>query len=190
MSDIYFDIIRRANSTAYVYGDLVAPATPDDHVYECTDPGTTGGSPPVFNTSPTGATTVDGGVIWTERNPVGIIFAGALTFTSQPKYGDYRRTRKYFQPVNFSAGGDPYVYDKGLAARNNRSLTFTEMLSANLTSLLNFIEIVRGAKFAFNFYDEAGSAHKSIILNPDDIASAAERYGVENGPTLELYLYD
>jgi hypothetical protein len=185
---MYFDIIRRANSTLYAYMDLIAPATLNGHVYMCTTPGTSGSSPPTFNTA-AGSTTSDGAVVWTECNPLGITYAAVCMFTPNPKYGDYRRGKKYVQPKRYSAGGDIYVYDKGLTARDTRTIKLTQLLPADLTKLLDFIEIVRGAKYAFNFYDETDVAHRALILNPDDISSEPERFNAETGPELELYLF-
>lgn len=187
MSDICFDIIRRANSTAYQYGDLVAPATPNGHVYECTTAGTSDSSPPTFNTG-AGSATTDGSVVWTERNPSGITVTLPCTFSANPRYGEYKRKKKYAQPMSWSECGDLYVYDKGLTARSTRELTFSNMLTVDLGKLNDFIDIVRGAKFAFNFYDEVGTAHKSVILNPDEITSAPVAYGFEGEITLEVLL--
>lgn len=185
MGNIYFDIIRRANNTAYLYGDLIAPAGGNSHVYKCTTPGTSGSSPPTFNTG-AGSTTNDGAVVWIECNPSGISYSAALQFTRGPKYGDYRRKKQYIQPIDYSDGGDIYSYDKGLSARNTREIIFQRMLTEDLAKLLEFIEIIRGAKYAFNFYDENGAEHKSLLINPDDITSASVAYGMEGEITLEL----
>lgn len=187
MSAICLDIIRRENAVEYRYGDLVAPHEANGHVYECTAAGVSGPSEPSFSTDP-GSTTADGTVVWTERSPSGIMFHEPIVFGHNPRYGEYRRKRKYAQPVSYSEGGDVYVYDKGLSARNTREITFSVMLSADLKNLLDFIEIVRGAKFAFNFHDEEGTVHKAIILNPDEITSAPVSYNFEGDITLELYL--
>ena len=185
MENIYLDIIRRANDTAYLYGDLIAPVGGNDHVYKCTMPGTSGSSPPTFNTGE-GSTTDDGAVVWTEYNPSGISYSTALQFIHGPRYGDYKRKKQYIQPIDYSDGDDIYIYDKGLSARNTREITFQRMITADLTRLLEFIEIVRGAKFAFNFYDENGTEHKALLINPDDITSAPVAYGIEGEITLEL----
>ena len=61
------DVIKstRLNTTGYVLDDLIILNTPDGHVYKCTTAGTSAGSEPTFDTG-SGATTVDGGVVWTE----------------------------------------------------------------------------------------------------------------------------
>ncbi|HOW54127.1 MAG TPA: hypothetical protein PLR60_05660 [Syntrophorhabdaceae bacterium] len=187
MSAICFDIARRESAVEYRYGDPAAPLEANGHVYECTTAGVSGPSEPSFNTG-SGSTTADGTVVWTERNPSGIMFNEPIVFGHNPRYGEYRRKRKYAQPVSYSEGGDVYVYDKGSSARNTREITFSVMLSTDLKNLLDFIEIVRGAKFAFNFHDEEGTVHKTIILNPDEITSAPVSYGFEGDITLELYL--
>src|ERR1035437_645170 len=97
-SRIYFDLIRRANGTPYLYGDLVAPATLNNHVYLCTVAGTSAGSPPTFGTGAGGATT-DGGVTWTEYNPTGLTYSAAVTFTKNPQWGNIEKEIKYVQPM-------------------------------------------------------------------------------------------
>lgn len=171
-----------ASGYTYEIDDLVCG---NGHVYKCTTPGTSGSSPPVFNIG-VGSTTEDGTVIWTECNPSGIYYSAALQFIRGPRYGDYKRKKQYIQPIDYSDGDDIYVYDKGLSARNTREITFQRMITADLTRLLEFIEIVRGAKFAFNFYDENGVEHKTLLINPDDITSAPVAYGMEGEITLEL----
>lgn len=65
----------RANSTTYVLGTFVRVETDplttgsyreEERIYECTTAGTSGSSPPVFDTT-IGATTADGTVVWTAR---------------------------------------------------------------------------------------------------------------------------
>lgn len=51
-----------ATTTAYVVGDFVQPATPNDHWYMCTVAGTSGGSAPTWPTD--GSTVSDGTVTW------------------------------------------------------------------------------------------------------------------------------
>jgi hypothetical protein len=53
----------RANTTAYVQGDVREPATPNGFVYICTVAGTSGGSAPTFPTT-LGSTVTDGTVTW------------------------------------------------------------------------------------------------------------------------------
>jgi hypothetical protein len=61
-----FTIAARANTTGYVYGNLIVVS---NVIYMCTAPGTSAGSPPSFN--PTrGVTTIDGSVTWTSMGSV------------------------------------------------------------------------------------------------------------------------
>ncbi len=55
----------RANTTAYVLGDVVRPATPNGHLYRCIVAGTSGGAPPTFPTV-SQQTVADGSVTWAE----------------------------------------------------------------------------------------------------------------------------
>jgi hypothetical protein len=54
---------QRANSTAYVAGDVVRPATGNGLLYMATTSGTTGGTVPTYPTV-LGQTVADGGVTW------------------------------------------------------------------------------------------------------------------------------
>jgi hypothetical protein len=54
---------QRANSTAYVAGDVIRPATGNGLLYMATTSGTTGGSIPTYPTV-LGQTVADGGVTW------------------------------------------------------------------------------------------------------------------------------
>lgn len=53
----------RANSTAYTYGQLVIPASPNGYLYRCVSAGTSGGSAPSYPTT-VGQTVTDSGVTW------------------------------------------------------------------------------------------------------------------------------
>ena len=55
----------RANTTAYVEGDVVRPATPNAHLYRCIIAGTSAAAPPTFPTV-SGNTVADGTVTWAE----------------------------------------------------------------------------------------------------------------------------
>lgn len=54
---------QRANTTAYVLGQVVRPATGNGFLYRCSAAGTSAGSPPTFNTVIGGSTT-DNTVTW------------------------------------------------------------------------------------------------------------------------------
>ena len=54
-------------STSYSVGDVVRPTTRNGYSYECTTGGTSGGTEPIWGTTP-GGTTSDGTVVWTCRN--------------------------------------------------------------------------------------------------------------------------
>ena len=54
----------RANTTAYVVGQIVRPATGNGYLYQCSTAGTSGGSVPTYPTG-IGQTVSDGTVTWT-----------------------------------------------------------------------------------------------------------------------------
>lgn len=58
----------RANTTAYVVGDAVIPATPNLHWYMAVAAGTSSGTPPTYPTN--GGTVVDGGVTWRDMGTI------------------------------------------------------------------------------------------------------------------------
>jgi hypothetical protein len=185
MSNISFNIIERRSSTLYKYGDLAAPADLNGHVYKCTTPGTSAPSPPTFGTG-SGSLTTDGTVVWTEYNPADTMYEGPLTF--QPAYGNYRRRRQYVQSIAWSAGGDPFVYDRGLPSIKRRELSWPDIPAADFARLLDFIELTRGAKFSFLFSDEDGAVHETVLLNANDIMSAPVAHGFEGQISIELLL--
>jgi hypothetical protein len=155
------------------------------YVYMCSDPGISAATTPEFDRTP-GSMTTDGGVIWTQCTPAGMRYQNPCTFDANPRYGDYRRGKKYFQPMDKADGGDLYVYDKGLAAENTRSISWEKILPDDLTRLLEFIEMVRGAAYPFNFYDETGVVHQVRITNPTEIKSAPVSFNFEGGIAVEL----
>lgn len=55
----------RANSTAYVVGDIVRPAAGNGHLYRCIVAGTSSGTPPTYPTV-SGQTVADNTVTWAE----------------------------------------------------------------------------------------------------------------------------
>jgi hypothetical protein len=166
-SVIYFDLVRRANGTQYNYGDLVAPAALNGHIYLCTTAGISAGAPPSFNTG-AASTTTDGAAVWTEYNPAGLTYSATVTPAHNPKWGNILDEIKYYQPVDYSNGGDLYCYDKGVS-RETQSLTYEYLLSAERTALYNLIALVRGSRYAFMYYDTAGTGYKVQLLNTASI---------------------
>ncbi len=77
--------------TAYVAGSFVQPTTLNGHCYKCTSPGTTAAAEPAWPTG-AGATVTDGGVTWTESNPVETACDGNGVFflNSHTSAGDIR----------------------------------------------------------------------------------------------------
>ncbi len=103
----------RANTTAYSLGDRVYAATFDGNIYECISAGTTGGSPPTFNTA-LGDSTTDGSVTWmtlkpgVPKRPIYVaLFTTAITDTgvgaSEVSGGSYARVAVPPSDANWSA---------------------------------------------------------------------------------------
>lgn len=59
--------------TPYGLGAVIVPATANGFLYRCTTPGTSGGTPPTWNTA-AGSTTIDGSVEWTQFGATGVSF--------------------------------------------------------------------------------------------------------------------
>lgn len=73
----------RANSTAYVVGDVVRPATPNGFLYVCIVAGTSHSSPPTFGTVPLRETAEGGGtVVW-----VNVGKGISVVDSADPSYG-------------------------------------------------------------------------------------------------------
>jgi len=187
MADILFDIIEYATGAAWSYGDLVSPASPNGKVYMCSAGGVSGTAAPAFSTV-AGSTVADGGVEWTEYTPAGTTYATSLTFTRQPKPGGYTRHKQYLQPKAYSEGGDVYIYDKGLEAKETRNISINTPSTTEHTNINNFIGLVRGSRFKFIFSDESGATHRAIITNADDIVSSPLMIGYESDIDIELLL--
>lgn len=68
--------VQRANTTAYVAGDVVRPAAGNGFLYRATTTGTSGGAPPAFPTN-IGDTVADGGTIWECYGRAIIVFSAA-----------------------------------------------------------------------------------------------------------------
>jgi len=188
MADIFFDIIEYATGAAWSYGDLVSPRTPNGKVYMCTVGGTSGTAAPTFSTV-AGSTLTDGEVEWTEYTPANSTYSTSLTFAKQPKAnGGYVRHKQYLQPISYSEGGNPYVYDKGLVAREIRNISINTPSTTTLTNLTNFLSLIRGSRFKFHFSDESGSTHQAIITNANDIVTSPIMPGYEDDIEIELLL--
>ena len=99
---------------------------------------------------------------------------GSVEFQRNPSVTnkDYQRKWQYLQPQDFADGGDVYIYDKGIAAKNYITLNFRNNPKSDYTNLMTFLGIVVGSKYNFTFTDFDGTAYTARIINSDDIQSA------------------
>lgn len=105
---------------------------------------------------------------------------GSVEFSRNPSRGDHSRVTKYKQPLDYSDGGDPYIYDKGIAAEGLRELHWRNIAALDLTNFMTFLGIVVGAKYNFTFTDSDGTTATARIINADDIVSAPVAPGRES----------
>lgn len=68
--------VSRANTTAYVVGDVVRPASANGFIYRCVVAGTSAGSPPTFSTV-MGQVTADNTVTWETYGIAIVVFTAA-----------------------------------------------------------------------------------------------------------------
>lgn len=79
----------RANTTAYVAGQVVRPATGNGYLYKCITAGTSGGSVPTYPTT-YGGTVTDGSVVWEC-----IAQGGVVLDAVDPSWGSSTITARY-----------------------------------------------------------------------------------------------
>jgi hypothetical protein len=175
VADTGFGVAARANTTAYVVGDVRRAATDNGFYYVCTTAGTSAGAPPTF-VAEVGATTTDGGVTWTCRYPQAtmqsasnavatkgwnVCASGGLVIRHNQTAGNARVTAM----VNITTtalvlyeDGVPVVsYTLATAANDKLS-----KLAALIASNTNW-----QAKVCDNtYYDVAGSTYGSIAAGP------------------------
>ncbi len=69
-----------------------------------------------------------------------------------PKYGGgYARSKKRFQPKDFSDGGDLYSYSRG--DKEGRTLEWSMLPDADMTTLLTFLAAMKGGRYKFTITD-------------------------------------
>ena len=76
------------------------------------------------------------------------------------------------QPKDLADGGDMYIYDKGIAAKDYISLDFRNNSKSDYTNLMTFIGVVVGSKYNFTFTDFDGTTRTARIMNSNDLKSA------------------
>lgn len=98
---------------------------------------------------------------------------GSVEFTRNPSISGrgLQRKKKYFQPIDYSDGGDVYIYDKGIA-KDYETLTWNNNAKSDYTNLMIFVGVVVGAKYNFTYTDSDGGIHTARIINGNDLQSA------------------
>ncbi len=98
---------------------------------------------------------------------------GSVEFSRNPSAisRDYTRKRQYFQPKDFSDGGDLYIYDKGVA-KNFIDLNWSNIPKTDYNNFITFLGVVVGSKYNFTFTDFDATTHAARIINSDNIQSA------------------
>jgi len=95
----------------------------------------------------------------------------SVEFSRNPSRGDYQRTRKYLQPMDYADGGDVYIYNKGLA-KNIIELDWRNIPKADYDAFKAFLDVVNGSQYNFIFTDVDAVMYTARIINPDDMRSA------------------
>lgn len=96
---------------------------------------------------------------------------GSVQFSRNPSRGDYQRSQKYLQPMDYADGGDVYIYNKGIK-RKIIDLTWRNIPKADYDAFMTFSDVVNGSQYNFIFTDTDSSTYTARILNADDIRSA------------------
>ena len=98
---------------------------------------------------------------------------GSVEFTRNPSITGrgLPRKKKYFQPIDYSDGGDVYIYNKGIT-KDFVTLTWNNNAKTDYTNLMTFIGVVVGAKYNFTYYDSDGLTHTARIINSDNLQSS------------------
>lgn len=100
---------------------------------------------------------------------------GSVTFSRDPDISGYKRKTQYFQPKDFSAGGDFYIYQKTSDPKKFRTLVFSDISTEDLSNFTSFLENVAvGSLNAFIFTDRDGSSYIARIWNSENIESSPQ----------------
>jgi hypothetical protein len=108
------------------------------------------------------------------------------TFSRDPAVGDVVAKHSYKNPRARSVGGVPYVYDKDIV-KEVHQLSWSRMKSADLTSLLTFLDVVDGGANAFDYTDVSGTKRPAFIWNANEIRSVPAWHMTE-GVVIEVLI--
>ena len=105
---------------------------------------------------------------------------GSVEFSRNPSiHQGLQRHRKYFQPKDFSDGGDIYVYDKGIV-KNFISFSWQNIPTSDYNNFMTFLGVIVGSKYNFTYIASDGTTATARIMNADDIQSAPVATGRES----------
>lgn len=115
---------------------------------------------------------------------------GSVEFSRNPSIvnRNMQRKIKYLQPKDFSDGGDLYIYDKGIAAKNFITLAWSNIPKTDYNNFKTFLGVVVGSKYNFTFTDSDGTTYTARIYNAEDIQSAPVMTDRESLASVELLI--
>lgn len=116
---------QRANSTAYLLGDTVRPATGNGFLFQCVVAGTSGGSIPTYNTT-VGGTTTDGSVTWLNIGSAVVYFD-----FDNPEWGPSVTFTGITQYVMYNSTDDQLIAYFEIPSTSSTNSTFTIVIPAN-----------------------------------------------------------
>ncbi len=113
--------------------------------------------------------------------------ATVFTCTHAPAMGASPTIRKWMSPSIRSAGGNTFVYGKGIV-QDILTLTWANMLPTDLANLLSFFTTVDGSANSFEFTDAAGEFYPVYFWGPSKLFWSPMEL-MERDISIELLVY-
>lgn len=88
--------------------------------------------------------------------------SASWTPSRNPKYDGYAQTEEHYQPLDF-AGSDLYSYDHGHT--HGRTLEWSALPAAEMTTLLAFVAAMHGGVHTFTFTDYDSTTYTARIIS-------------------------